>query len=42
VAVVNQEFARKVFGSATNAMGGSFKMKDGARNQVVGIAEDGK
>jgi hypothetical protein len=42
VAVVNQEFARKVFGAATNAMGGSFRMKDGARIQVVGIAEDGK
>src|SRR6266404_1512639 len=42
VAVVNQEFARKVFGSAANAMGRYFKRKDGARIQVVGIVEDGK
>ena len=42
VAVVNQEFAHKVFGSAANAMGRYFKRKDGARIQVVGIVEDGK
>jgi predicted permease len=42
VAVVNGEFARKVFGSATNAVGGYYKMRDGTRVQVVGIAEDGK
>jgi predicted permease len=42
VAVVNEEFARKVFGSATNAVGGYYKMRDGTRVQVVGIAEDGK
>jgi predicted permease len=42
VAVVNREFARKIFGSATKAMGGHFKMPDGARVEVVGIAEDGK
>jgi predicted permease len=42
VAVVNQEFARKVFGSAANAMGRYFKRKDGRRIQVVGIVEDGK
>ena len=42
VAVINQEFARKVFGSVTNAMGGYFKKKDGTRSQVVGIVEDGK
>lgn len=48
VAVVNQEFARRVFGSATNAIGGYYKMRDrehpqdAARIQVVGIAEDGK
>src|SRR5206468_3611590 len=29
VAVVNQEFAHKVFGSAANAMGRYFKRKDG-------------
>jgi len=42
VAVINQEFARKIFGSVTSAMGGYFKMPDGTRIQVVGVAEDGK
>jgi ABC-type antimicrobial peptide transport system permease subunit len=42
VAVINQEFARKVFGSVTNAVGRYFKKKDGTRIQVVGIVEDGK
>jgi predicted permease len=42
VAVVNREFARKIFGSVTNAMGGYFKTPDGTRLQVVGVAEDGK
>lgn len=42
VAVINQEFARKIFGSSAKAMGGYFKMRDGTRVQVVGIARDGK
>ena len=42
VAVVNRQFAEKIFGSVTNAIGGYYKMPDGARIQVVGIAEDGK
>src|SRR5208337_3886895 len=42
VAVINQVFARKVFGSIKNAMGGYYKMRDGTRVQVVGIVEDGK
>jgi predicted permease len=42
VAVVNREFGRKMFGSAAQAMGRYFKMPDGARVQVVGIAGDGK
>jgi predicted permease len=42
VAVVNGEFARQVFGSAENAIGRRFKLKDGTRIAVVGIAEDGK
>jgi predicted permease len=42
VAVVNQEFARKIFGSVTNAIGRQYKMPDGTRVQVVGIVEDGK
>jgi predicted permease len=42
VAVVNQEFARVVFGSAAKAMNRYFKRRDGTRTQVVGIVEDGK
>ena len=42
VAVVNREFARKIFGSVRNAIGRSYKMPDGTRIQVVGVAEDGK
>ena len=42
VAVVNQEFARKIFGSPTNAIGKTYKIQDGTRIQVVGIVENGK
>jgi predicted permease len=42
VAIINQEFARRIFGSVTGAMGRYYKMQDGTRVQVVGIAEDGK
>jgi predicted permease len=42
VAIINQEFARRMFGSLANALGRYFKMRDGARVQVVGIVEDGK
>jgi len=42
VAVINQEFARKMFGSVTNAVGGYYKMPDGTRVQVVGLVKDGK
>jgi predicted permease len=42
VAVIDQEFARRVFGSAANALGGYFKTPDGTRLQVVGIVENGK
>jgi hypothetical protein len=42
VAVVNREFVRKIFGSASNALGGYYKLADGTRIQVVGVAEDGK
>jgi predicted permease len=42
VAVVNREFASRLFGSPTNAIGGYYKMPDGTRIQVVGIVEDGK
>lgn len=42
VAVVNQEFARQVFGSMEKAIGGHYKHRDGTRIEVVGVAEDGK
>lgn len=42
VAVINQEFARKIFGSVTKAMGRHYKLPDGKRIQVTGIVEDGK
>jgi predicted permease len=42
VAVVNREFAHKLFGSELDALGRYYKLKDGTRIQVVGIAEDGK
>jgi predicted permease len=42
VAVVNREFASRIFGSTTNAMGRYYKMPNGTRLQVVGIVEDGK
>jgi predicted permease len=42
VAIVNREFARKIFGSAENAIGGYFKLADGTRAQVVGITENGR
>jgi predicted permease len=42
VAVVNREFARKVFGSVDKAIGGHFKFWGGKRAEVVGVVEDGK
>jgi predicted permease len=42
VAVVNGEFARRLFGSTDSAIGHLFKLRDGTRIEVVGIAEDGK
>jgi predicted permease len=42
VAVVNRQFANKVFGSEAKAMGASFKRRSGKRLQVIGIVEDGK
>lgn len=39
---MNQQFAREVFGSEAHVLGREFKMWDGARIEVVGIAEDGK
>ena len=42
VAIVNREFARKIFGSVTNALGRYCKLQDGRRVQIVGVAENGK
>src|SRR5205814_5141973 len=42
MAVINKEFARKIFGSFTNAMNKYYKLPDGTRVQVVGIVGDGK
>jgi hypothetical protein len=42
VAVVNREFARRIFGSASNAIGRYYKRRDGTRIQVAGVVEDGK
>ena len=42
VAVVNREFAGKLFGSVTEAIGRTFTLQDGTRVQTVGVVEDGK
>ena len=42
VAIVNRQFAEKVLGSATDAVGKYFKIADGTRIEVAGIVEDGK
>ena len=42
VAVVNREFARRLFGSPEDAVGKQFKLRSGVPVEVVGIAEDGK
>jgi predicted permease len=42
VAVVNHEFAVKVFGSVEKAIGGHFKYWGGERAEVVGVVEDGR
>ncbi len=39
---MNRQFALKLFGSATDAVGQYFKMRDGKRIQVVGLVADGK
>jgi predicted permease len=42
VAVVNAEFARRIFGSVGGAVGEYYKLADGARVEVIGVAEQGK
>jgi predicted permease len=42
VAVINSDFAVRMFGSVTNAPGSYYKLRDGKRVQVVGVVENGK
>jgi predicted permease len=42
VAVVNREFAAKMFGSVVGALGRYYRLLDGTQAQVVGVVEDGK
>jgi len=42
VAVVNRDFAIRMFGSIANAVGRKYRLQDGTRVQVVGVVEDGK
>ena len=42
VALVNRQFAIKVFGSIDKAVGGHFKFWGGSRAEVIGVVEDGK
>ena len=42
VALVNRQFAVKLFGSVNKAIGGHFKFWGGSRAEVVGVVEDGK
>jgi ABC-type antimicrobial peptide transport system permease subunit len=42
VAVVNEEFARRMFGDSSTALGRYYKLRDGLLTQIVGIVENGK
>jgi predicted permease len=42
VAIVNREFAGRLFGSVRDAIGRYFALQDGTRIQIVGVVEDGK
>jgi len=42
VAVVNKDFAGRMFGSVAGALGKYFKLQDGTRLQVIGVVENGK
>ena len=42
VAVVNETFARRVFGSTSGAVGGYFMRGDQNRIEVVGVVQDGR
>jgi predicted permease len=42
VGIVNKEFAHRIFGSVQNAVGSYYKLPDGTRVHVVGVAQNGK
>jgi predicted permease len=42
VAIINREFAEKIFGSVAGAVGRNYKLQDGTHVRVVGVAENGK
>jgi predicted permease len=42
VVLINREFAQRIFGSVTQAVGRHFKMPDGTRVEVAGVVADGK
>jgi len=42
VGIVNQEFAHRLFGSVRSAIGSYYKLPDGTRVRVVGVAQNGK
>ncbi len=42
VAIINRDFAVKVFGSVQKAIGGHFKYWGGERAEVIGVVEDGR
>lgn len=42
VALINRQFAVRIFGSVQKAVGGHFKFWSGNRAEVVGVVEDGK
>jgi len=42
VAIVNRDFADRMFGSVTGAIGKTYRLQDGTHVQVVGVVEDGK
>jgi ABC-type antimicrobial peptide transport system permease subunit len=42
VAVVNRDFAARMFGAVDHAVGRSYRLQDGTHVQVVGVVEDGK
>jgi predicted permease len=42
VALINEELARKLFGSSAAAVGRYYRLQDGTRIQIIGIVQNGK